>query len=190
MRSRFAAAVLVGLFVTAMPVGAQTPADVAAVAYRDLPAGLALRVQLLDDSDLNLRVRELVAEELAAGGYPVAEGAPFVLLVETQTNSETDSGPSLGSFEVDDEGARIRMNLWSSREDSLLRGRQESGTIEADARYRISLGLYDGRDGRYYWRGTVTSTLDQGDAADASRAMVPALLAHFGKTVRAAPVTE
>lgn len=188
MRFRFAAAVLAGLIATAAPVGAQAPAEVVAAAYRDLPAGLVVRLELLDDSDLNLQVRDLVAERLVADGYTVADTAPFVLQIETQTASPAAADPSLGSFEATDDRAEIRMNLWSSREDSLLQGRQDK--VGADASYRISLGLYDGRDGRYYWRGSVSSTLDQGDAADASRDMVPALLAHFGKTARDTPATE
>ena len=167
------------------PTGAQTPPEVVAAAYRDLPAGLVVRLELLDDSELNLQVRDLIAEQLAAGGYTVADNAPFVLQIETQTASQAADDPSLGSFEATDDRAEIRMNLWSTREDSLLQGRQ--GKVGAEARYRISLGLYDSRDGRYYWRGAASTTLDQRDAADASSEMVPALVAQFGKTVHTAP---
>jgi len=187
MRLRLALVALASLAAVSagMPADAQTPPEVVAAAYRDLPAGLAVRLELMDDSDLNLQVRDLIAGQLAADGYTVAETAPFVLQIETQTASQAADDPSLGSFQATDRGAEIRMNLWSSTEDSLLRGRQDK--VGAEARYRISLGLYDSRDGRYYWRGAASTTLDQGDAAAASRDMVPALIAQFGKTAHTAP---
>jgi hypothetical protein len=189
MRLRLALVALAALAALSagIPAGAQAPPEVVAAAYRDLPAGLAVRLQLLDDSELNLQVRDLIAEQLAAAGHTVAETAPFVLQIETQTATQAADDPSLGSFQATDRSAEIRMNLWSSTEDSLLQGRQDK--IGAEARYRISLGLYDSRDGRYYWRGAASTTLDQGDAAAASRDMVPALLAQFGKTAHAAPAT-
>jgi hypothetical protein len=183
MRLRLALAALAAL--AAAPAAAQTPPEVVAAAYRDLPAGLTVRLELLDDSELNLQVRDLIAGQLAADGHTVAETAPFVLQIETQTASEAADDPSLGSFQATDRSAEIRMNLWSSSEDSLLQGRQDK--VGAEARYRISLGLYDSRDGRYYWRGAASTTLDQGDAAAASRDLVPALLAHFGETARDTP---
>ena len=178
MRLRFAG--LAAVLLVAAPAAAQTPAEVTAVAYRDLPAGLTVQVQLLDDSDLNLQVRDMIAAQLASQGYTVADDAPFLLQVETQTATERSRDPSLGSFEATDDRAEIRMNLWSNREDSLLNPQEEeriSGSV-----YRISLGLYDSRDGRYYWRGSVSTALREREAATASRDMVPALLAHFGKT--------
>jgi hypothetical protein len=181
----FACALSAGLLATDAPALAQAAPeaayDVTAVAYRELPDGAPVRLQLLDDSELNQQLRTLIADQLTTAGHPVDEAAPFVLQVETQTASEAEADPNLGSFEAGNEGAEIRMNLWSSREDSLLNRRDDAapgGTL-----YRISLGLYDGEDGRYYWRGQVSTILGQADAAGASRDMVPALLAHFGKTM-------
>jgi hypothetical protein len=181
MRLRFLGSAIVVLL-TAASAAAQAPSEVTAVAYRELPAGLAVQVQLLDDSDLNLQVRDMIVEQLTAQGYTVSDTAPFLLQVETQTAAESDQGPSLGSFEATDEEAEIRMNLWSNSQDSLLNPQEEDGAT--GSRYRISLGLYDGRDGRYYWRGAVSSALEDGDPASASRDMVSALLAHFGDTAR------
>lgn len=170
------------------PAAAQSGYEITAVAYRDLAAGIPVRVRLLDDSDLNQQVRDLVVEQLAAAGYQVADDADFVLQVETLTAADPARDPSLGSFRAGTEGAEIRMNLWSSREDSLLQGRR--GGVPGPSEYRISLGLYDGRDGRYFWRGWVSSVLEGGNAAEASRSMVPALLEQFGKTFRATPAVE
>ncbi len=174
--------VALALLFAALPVRAQTIADVVAVAYRDLPAGTALRLRLLDDSDLNLQVRDMVAGQLTGAGYSISDDAAFVLQIETETVSDAAVDPSLGSFQAGTEGSEVRLNLWSSREDSLLQRRRD-GTSSALV-YRISLGLYDERDGRYYWRGTASGLLEQTDAAGASREMVPLLLAHFGKTAR------
>lgn len=184
---RLAAAAMLILIAAAAPAHAQEPAEpqleLATAGYRELPPGTALRLELMDDSDLNLQVRELIAEELARRGHPVAEGAPFILQIETGTAADDETDPTLGSFEANtDEGAELRLNLWSNRQDSLL-NRQEDTTRDA-AMYRISLGIYDSRNGRYYWRGNAGALLVDDDALAASREMVPALLARLGQTYR------
>lgn len=178
----FRALVLVVLlFAVAEPARAQDEIELAAIGYRELPPGIALRLELTDDSDLNLQVREMIADELMARGHRISVEAPFVLQIETFSTSGGGNDPDLGSFRADtDEGAEIRLNLWSNRQDSLLNRRED--TPRGATGFRIDLGLYDSRDGRYYWRGNAGTLLTGGDAAAASRRMVPALLGHLGET--------
>src|SRR5690349_9525494 len=93
---------LIGLAMLAMvpPAGAQT-ADgplVVARSFEPIPHGWAFEVEPRDDADANLRLRDMLIEELRARSLVATVGAPLRLRFTTDrvTTTASDRGASLG----------------------------------------------------------------------------------------------
>ncbi|MEX1204162.1 MAG: hypothetical protein WEB85_02825 [Dongiaceae bacterium] len=174
------------LLVLAPPPAAGQPFDAAlnAIAYGPIAPGAAFQIWMTRDDELARRVRELVESELRGRGYAVADDAPLVLTIETEADGPDgpDEG-SLGQFRADsDSGAEIRMNVWSSRDDSLL-GPTPDRPRRART-FRITVAVHDQATGRYLWRGAIDGARDGStNALSASEAAVPALVDAIGQTV-------
>src|SRR3546814_4461316 len=91
----------------------------------------SVAVSPYDDSDLNLKLKAdfeaALAERWQARMIEEAAAA-FLLLFESEVvpADMAPPPPSLGSARLDGGGAEVNVNVWSSSQDSVLGGRQES----------------------------------------------------------------
>lgn len=177
----------------AVPFGrraaAQTSSDspagphIVASANAPVPAGRPIAVEMREDTEINVRLREDLIRELRAAGRPTDSRGPLVLYFSTQAyGRQTSPGqPSLGEFSADSEGRRrFRMNLFSTREDSLITGRQRTGT--PPPAYRLSFELRDGAT--IIWRGYAEHAQDLGDAYRSLQPLARAVAERFGEDGR------
>ena len=172
------------LLVLALPAaGRPLDAALTAIAYGPIPPGAAFQLRTAEDSELAERVRDLIEAALKARRYAVADDAPLVLTIEIEADGPGGAAEgSLGRIDADsDRGARIRLNLWSSRGGSLLSPTKER---PPGARtYRIAVAVHDRTTRRYVWRGSIGGFQDGTGALALSEAAVPVLLDAIGQTV-------
>src|SRR3546814_13404158 len=85
-------------------------------------------VDVLDDSDLNLRLRDAIAAALRQRGWQPAGRGRYVLLFQTQAIRSLSGDGGIGELSVSTgAGLRMHMNLWSSTRARLLARRSGTG---------------------------------------------------------------
>jgi hypothetical protein len=197
--SRRTAALLLAALVTLCPgpfaANAQDGTDVRAPgrlnaqAYRDVPAESSVRVRPYDDTRDSRRIQQAIERAVEHKGRKVDNRAGVLSLnFETgvQQIGRTGPPPSLGSIQADRDDARVRLNLYSSGEDSLVTGRRSEGGGSGSVQFSLTLSLDDAR-GTRLWQGTATLLGTPNDEASAYAAMARALVEEFGKTARQKP---
>ena len=165
-----------------------------AVAYKPLPAGLAITVRPMDDSDENLVLRERFEGELKAQGYSVSGDGTLILTFETRDTmgAWSDAGRrSVLEFEyknaegIGGDNERLRLNLFDSAQGGVFNEGGAHGTlVVTPSQYRIDATVDDRRNGERLWQAWVTASLQQADGATLTQSMVPAMVGSLGKTVR------
>ena len=165
-----------------------------AVAYKPLPAGLAITVRPMDDSDENLVLRERIEGELKAQGYSVSGDGTLILTFETRDTmgAWSDAGRrSVLEFEyknaegIGGDNERLRLNLFNSAQGGVFNEGGAHGTlVVTPSQYRIDATVDDRRNGERLWQAWVTASLQQADGATLTQSMVPAMVGSLGKTVR------
>ena len=165
-----------------------------AVAYKPLPAGLAIAVRPMDDSDENLVLRERIEGELKAQGYSVSGEGALILTFQTRdtVGAWSDSGRrSVLEFEyknvegIGGDNERLRLNLFDSAKGGVFNeGRAHGTSIVTPSQYRIDATIDDRRNGERLWQAWATASLQQSDGPTLTQSMVPAMVGSLGKTVR------
>lgn len=183
IRNRLALAVAIAaaLFLPCGPATAQGTLNT--YACENFPAALQVRVDLLDDAEPMLRVRAALLAALARKGIPVADGAPYVLSVGAEATrlAARRKGRDLGSIsDGTDEDVKMRMNLWSSREDSVLGGRKDAVESEARNEIRVTISINSIADGRCIWRGDAVHDTAGRDQWAVAERMAPILVDAIG----------
>ncbi len=166
---------------------APLPGRTHAASYAPLPSGLAIAVRPWDNNTANLRLKGKFAEALGQRGVSLAEtGAPLVLNFETEVESIAvpDGGPTLGQVQSRNHESRIRMNFWSSTQDSVVTGRRAGETSTSSVRYILRATLDDQRNGQRLWQGQTSYDMTSGDETTTFALMIPVLVEGLGQTVR------
>ena len=166
------------------PPGAQ----IQAVTYAPIPPGAAFELQANSDDELTQEAIDRVNGELPSRGYAAADGAPLVMVIETNlVRGEKQDNPLgqqyrpvAGKDHQQVEG-QVQTRLFSSTQNSLLNPQQSIGS--ADRIYRISLSVYDRQSGLYVWRGSAIRNDPNLDVSQATNEMVTALIAGVGKSL-------
>ena len=157
-----------------------------AVAYKPLPAGVAITVRPMDDSDENLVLQKRIEGELKAQGYSVSGDGVLILTFETRdtVGAWSDTGRrSVLEFQYKNE--RLRLNLFDSAKGGVFNeGRADGTSIVTPSQYRIDATVDDRRNGERLWQAWATASLQQSDGATLTRSMVPVMVGSLGKTVR------
>jgi hypothetical protein len=177
---RTALSVVLALFVAAgmaraaVELGAN--AKVVARAYGELPDESRITVEIPNDSDVNLWVRDNVVLNLQQRGYQIVDDASLVLKIRSELRSDHDSGSrfSLGA----DSGI--------SRENTLLLGytvplgeRPSQGS-----QTYISITASLGERGKApIWQGTASALARHRRALELQPVLVTLLIDAIGKTV-------
>lgn len=159
---------------------ATSTALVDAIAYQPIPPGALLQTQPETQGEMDDAAWRKADSDLAARGYATAGDGALVLTVATQLVERLSSDQPIGSFNANNEAASLQGNLYNSGGRSLLNPR--GGINTSDRIFRVSITVYDRASGHYVWRGSVERGNGDLDPATAMRAMIPALLDHFGQT--------
>jgi len=163
------------------------PGRTHASSYAPIPAGLAIAVRPWDNTSANLRLKGKFAETLAQRGVKLAEsGAPLNLNFETEVESIAvpEGGPTLGQVQARNHESRVRLNFWSTTQDSVTQGRRSNEIGNSSVRYILRATLDDQRSGQRLWQGQTTYDITSGDETTTFALMVPVLLDGLGQTVR------
>lgn len=155
-------------------------------------AGFSVSVAPYDDSELNLRLKEDFERRLVERWqtHLTAEpAAAFLLLFESEVVSAdmAPPPPSLGSARIDEQGAEVQVNVWSSSRDSLFGGR--NGNAEGGSNvFHISALLRDRQSGELAWQGDAYYVLSEPNPERVARALVPPLVDRIGRSIVREPL--
>jgi hypothetical protein len=157
----------------------------------------SFEIRVSDDSDLNLRLRDVFVERLQNAGFPKDDGSPtLVIWLKSQRITwNSDENGSIGSLRVgstlgppsgslnDPRGSEVDLNvkLWSSTKNSLLR--KNKSTRVSRRGFQIVLEVFNNTKDAYIWRGSARATELSGDSFRVGQAMAPRLIEALGQTV-------
>ena len=177
---------------SALAEGADSGAGhLTATACGTLPRPLQLDVQAMDDTVENMQLRKILMDRLARRGIAVTAGAAVVLRFEVARISRPtrykarDLGELRGGL---DERARIRLNVWSNKSDSLLGGRRKGVISEAVDRLQIVVTVNAKDDGRCLWRAQAVHDVAGRDPKQIASKMIAPLADAVGKMVARKPI--
>ena len=167
-------------------IAAQQEGVVHAVSYREVPDRLAVVIQLYDDTDLDLQIREQMIAALRQSDHSITEDALFELSLssETQVATYQERQSSLGELSSEDGGLDVQMNVWSTTHDSLLQGRRNQLRRPGVNTFEIVATLRERTLGSVVWEGRAIVRTDRAKAEQLVPSMVNSLVANLGKTVQ------
>jgi hypothetical protein len=191
MLNRLSIARLFAIVVLAGPAAADEP-DAAApgqarsTSFSALAADPVIAVRPLDNTHANLALQRQFAAALQKRSIRVQEmPAPLVLNFETEVDQAIRrSIPTLATATGTNREAEARVNVWSTHQDSLLRGRANEQSDRGILRYVLTATLDDERSGRRVWQGEATYSGAPADEAATLAAMAGILVEQLGQTVR------
>lgn len=157
-----------------------------AVSYREVPDRLMLSVTLLDDSSLDLRIRDALVASLEQAKHTLADDAPFELELtsDVQSGSQSAADPSLGRLSSNMDDTQIEMNIWSSSQDSILGGRHSGDERRTGSRFEIRATLRERSLGDVVWDGRAIVATERDQVEPYVARMVQSLVQSLGRTVR------
>lgn len=165
---------------------------VTARTFRTPAAGFSVAVAPYDDTELNLQLKTDFEAALAARWQARATEesvAAFLLLFEAEVVPAdlAPPPPSLGSARVDEGGAEVSVNVWSSSQDSVLGGRQTGADAGSNV-FHINAVLRDRGSGEVVWQGDAHYVLREPESERIARALVPLLVDRIGQSVVRDPI--
>ncbi|MBL4720724.1 MAG: hypothetical protein JKY20_06300 [Alphaproteobacteria bacterium] len=198
--NRWAIALLASwVFMTPVTAPAQDIGEIllSAQSNRTIDQNSSFDVRLLDDSDLNLRLRKVLIDHMKTSGFAIDSKSPsLVLWLKTHRITwSNDQNQSIGSLRVgstvgglsgslnDPRGSTVDFNvkLWSSTQKSLLK--KNSPKRVRRQGLQMVLDIFDVAQDAYIWRGSARTAGLDGDSFNAGKAMAPRLIEIIGDTV-------
>ena len=153
-----------------------------------IPAGSAMRLSPADDADMYKWVDKPLRHALAEAGHPISEGGSvevYYAITEAPVAYRAD-GPSLGRLEVDTtrsgQRALLLLNVWSTREDSILGGRKSKSGSRYATYLFVSFEINDKQSGKCLWRGEGGMAL-AGDRKVLIVQITDTVMEHLGQAV-------
>jgi hypothetical protein len=196
---RCAFAAFLTLMLLSLPATAQGVGEIllSAQAVHAINPNAAIDVRVSDDTELNIRLRDVVRGILHRAGFKIDGNNPaLVLQLQTQRliQREGDTG-SIGQFRAgsatgrpsgsldDPRGSEVDLNvkLWSSTKKSLLGQKRPSKPLRQG--FQLTLEAYDVKKSEYVWRGNARTAETGGDAFRVGQAMARRLIEVIGETV-------
>lgn len=175
-------------FAGILAASAQTaaPGQLRATAFHPLPPAAAIAVRPLDDSPANLELRaSMIAALVASGRALAADSAGLVLEFESEVEGlASGREPRFGSGVTTNRETRLKLNMWSNNEDSVLTGRAPGSERRGTVRYLLRATLAE-RGGQRLWQGEAVYDRATADDMATLKAMAPKLIEALGRTVRA-----
>ncbi len=148
-----------------------------------------IEVEALDDTAAQIALRDAIAGDLKRHGYTIAGNARLRLTFEGGISRERreDGRHTIGELQSNNDDTTFRLNMWSSRSDSVLGGIKDFVPENDPNRYRLVIFVHDRSNGQCLWQGEARHTVIDHDPAATARKLVPVLLGDLGKTVKATP---
>jgi len=145
-------------------------------AYGELPDESRITVEIPNDNDVNLWVRDNVVRGLQQRGYQIVDDASLVLKLDSQLRSDNEDG-SRFSLEGDRGISRENTLLLGY---SLPLGERKSQASQTHISITASLGE---RGKAPIWQGSATAAASHHRALEVQPALVASLVDAIGKTV-------
>jgi hypothetical protein len=164
-----------------------------AVSYQPMPAGTALQVRPLDNSDHNLILKADFERALRAKGYTISTDAKVVFTFETMDTAGAWTGEGPNPFvelsnnpdQTGIEAPRVRFNLFNTQRGGILNpDRTEVTRMVTPSSFRIDVTIDGLTDGKRFWHGWGSIDIGAGDNREMTRAIVPVMVEGVGKTIR------
>ena len=164
-----------------------------AVSFLPVPAGSAIFVRPLDNSDTNLILQKDFEQALKTKGYTIHQAATLILTFETRDDSGAWTGGGENrlvelSNNSDQSGLnapRVRLNLFNSQRGGILNPeRTEFTRTVTPSSFRIDITIDDKSNGNRLWQGWSRADIGPGDNRKMTRNMIPILVNSLGQTVR------
>lgn len=164
---------------------AGAPGQARSTSFSAFASDAAIAVRPLDNSHANLALKQSFAAALEKRALRVRDmPAPLVLNFETEVDQTIRrSIPTLGTAAGGNRESEVRVNMWSTNQDSILRGRA-SELDRGMLRYVLTATLDDERTGRRVWQGEATYAGAPADEAATLAGMAAVLVEQLGQTVR------
>lgn len=186
---------LLTAFLTALVAGNSAFAEglVNAVSFQPFPAGSAVFVRPMDNSDQNMILLSDFERALKKNGYTISKDADLILTFETRDSAGSWTGGGTNPFielsnNHDQSGVnapRVHFNLFNSARGGLLNpDRQEKTRTVTPSRFRIDVTLDDKTNGQRLWQGWSSADIDIRANSATTRAMIPVIVEGFGKNVK------
>jgi hypothetical protein len=167
-----------------------------AVSFRPVPAGSAIFVRPLDNSDRNLILQKDFERTLKRKGYTVSKDADLIMTFETRdaAGSWVGGGPnrfvelSNNHDQSGTDAPRVRLNLFNSARGGLLNpDRKEATRTVTPSSFRIDVTIDNKTDGKRHWQGWSSADTGTGSSRQMTRAMIPVIVDGLGKTIKQEP---
>ena len=163
-----------------------------AVAYRPLPAGQALRVEPIDNSDQNMRLKKVFEQQLSKMGYIISDDAGMILTFETRNEIGAYKSRQRRAFlelharggREGGEDAKMLFNLYDSNTGGMFNEGKGETSIITQSQYRMDVTIDDKSNGKRVWHAWTIADLGQSDGRTLTKSMVPVLVKHVGSTVK------
>ena len=173
-------------------VARTAPGMVTAQGLRAPSLGFSVSVAPYDDSELNLKLKadfEAALAERWQARVTAEPAAALLLLFESEVVPAdlAPPPPSLGSAHVDDGGAEVNVNVWSSSKDSVLGGRRDSAGGGSNV-FHINAVLRDRQSGEVVWQGDAYYVLREPEVERVARALVSPLVDRIGQSLVREPL--
>lgn len=147
-----------------------------------MPAVTVVSLKAKEDTDLNRRLADAIADELRALDIIVAEQADLTLIYDgSPIGSFEPPDTTIGSVRGNAEGdTEIEMRVWSSGdESSLLQGRRSARLERRGVRLELAIDHNLSR----LWIGTASMSNNEGDVFVTLTGLLPLLTDRIGETV-------
>jgi hypothetical protein len=147
-----------------------------------LPADSAIAIAPRDDSDENLRLRDLMVARLVERRGRVAEDAPLVLRFATAVVSDRDS-PTSGRGDGGRHGGRRNFGAAPITGMRNAPSGGPAGRPNGTVLYRLAATLERRDGGQVLWKGEVTAVPAEQNERTLPAQLAAALVDHIGHTV-------
>jgi hypothetical protein len=164
---------------------AGAPGQARSTSFSAFAPDVVIAVRPLDNSHANLALKQKFAAALQKRSLRVQDmPAPLVLNFESEVDQTIRrSIPTLGTATGGKHESEVRVNVWSTNQDSILRGRA-SELDRGMLRYVLTATLDDERTGRRVWQGEAIYAGAPADEAATLAGMAAVLVEQLGQTVR------
>ena len=173
-----------------------------AAALGEVPAQASVRVELLDNTDLNLRLLEDFERKLTELGYQLSSNGAYELSFTTEEITDSVSYENSGIFRLEVDtgkgcawcstrdnqpakqagGTESRTKLWSSTQDSLF-ARRDSGA-PGEPVLRMEIEIRDTTDKpKVVWVARAETLTRRADFYRLFQQMLPTILENIGSDV-------
>ena len=161
--------------------------------FSPIPEGESISVQILDNSDENINIKQEFEHGFQKKGKKIGENGRLLITIERSGTLGTWSGVSTNRLiqlrnSEDHTGTdtpEIRFSLFDSSHGGFFNKDLSSRVTQvAASQYQLNVFLDDRNNGRRLWQGWATVEVGKSDDKKLLYSMIPRLVTNVGKTIR------